>query len=495
MRTLLLHVGDEAVRAIVVEAVPGGWFDTVVDHRVVLGLGRALLRDGQIGEGRRQLVEETVRRLREAAFRSGVERTVARVDPALAGAADAHELLAGVRRAAGVAVAVPTPEEQALGAVVAAARALGSPHLRPVLELGDAHLRWSGRTPDGPVLGTVAAGIETLLAAHREPLAPAGRAAAAATVADLLRCPHVAALLTQVQDGQRLVVGGGATVALAEGILTRRWGGQRPFAEGTVLSRDELRELATAMAAAGPSGRLTLLEVEPSEADRVAVAVLLLDELTARLGTDGLVVTLTRNPDGDVLGALGLLEGDAPLDVVVAGLPTDLAGCDTFALRLFASLRDRLGLSDNDRELLARALALPGPTALSAHRRQARELLDNGLRGLDPDRLVELACLIRFRRGRLPGAHFAPYTRLPRIRRRAVDRLTGMLRLAIALDTIVDTAACDVRLAPDAVVVTIPPEQNVSSGGSWLSGIERLLGTAIVVRDRTARPSDIVGAG
>lgn len=496
MRTLVHHVGDDAVRAIVVETVPGGWFETVADHRVMLGLGRAVLRDGQVGEGRRQLTEETIRRLREAAFRSGVDRSVVSLDPALAAAADADDLIAGVRRAAGVEVVVRCPDEQALGMVVAAARALGSPQLRPALELGDTQLRWSARTEDGAALGTVAVGIETLLAEHPDPLTPAGRAAAAATVAELLRSPGVAALLPAVLDGGPLVVGGAAAVTLAEAVLTRRWGGQRPHAEGTRLTADDLHELGTTLQATGPAGRLTLPEVDPAESDRVAVALLLLTELTGRISSDGLVVTTARGHDGDVLAALGLLGGDAPLDAVAAVLPSELAGCDAFALRLFAALRDQLGLGDLDRELLARALTLPGAASLSAHRRQARELLDNGVRGLEPDRLVELACLVRFRRGRLPGAHFSPYTRLPRIRRRAVDRLTGILRLAIALDTVVDAGDCTVTVAPDRTVVTIPSDRSVSSGISWLSGIERLLGTAIVVRDApTAHPSDVVGTG
>lgn len=481
MRTLLLHVGDDAVRAIVVEAVPGGWFEVVAQHRVVLGLGRAIRRDGQLGEGRRELVEETVRRLREAAFRRGVDRTVATVTPALAGAADLEALLEGCTEVAGVEVVLRDPGEQAFGLIVAAARALGRQALCPVLELSDSQLRWCG-TIDGQTFeGNVAGGIDLLLTEHPDPLTAAGRAAAARTVAELLRCPGVVALLPEVPEGRPLVACGPAVVSLAETVLTRRWGGQRPHVEGTHVTGEDLRQLQHAVADAGPGGRLLLPEVDPAEGDRVTLAVLILHELTDRVGADGVVVTTADRHDAEVLAALELLSGAAPLDALSLAAGPSLVGCDAFAVRLFDALRDRFGLSDVDRDLLARSLSLPGSNLPSAHRRQARELLEQGVRGLDPDRLVELACLVRFRRGRLPGTHFSPYVRLPRIRRRVVERLVGMLRLAVALDAVVEADACAVALVDDGVVITVPEDRASSLSRHWLGGIERLLGSPVLL--------------
>ncbi len=169
MRTLILDVGSEALRAVVAELSTDRWFTAVAHHRVVLGLYLTARRDGIIGEGRLQLTEETVRRPREALFPFGVDRTVGNVDAGLAAAADVDDLVARCTRALGSPVHLRDAAEQARMLVVATAQSLMRPGIGSVVELLHHQVRWSGEVRCRVVHGCVRLGVDDLIGSDGDP--------------------------------------------------------------------------------------------------------------------------------------------------------------------------------------------------------------------------------------------------------------------------------------------------------------------------------------
>ena len=510
MRTLILDVGSAALRAVVAEPAPGGWFHRVADHRVVLGLQRTVRRDGSIGQGRLELTETTVRRAGEALFRFGVDHTVGAIDADLHSAADIDDLQIRCTRALGTPVRLRDRDEQARLMVLAAGRSLVRPTVRSVLELGDHQIRWSGVLDPRVVHGRVQLGIADLVGPGLDPFDTAGRNRTAQLVAWLLAEPGVPALLPGIPDGEPLLVSGPAVAGIAAAALHRRWGPQRPDVEGTHVTRAELQLLRTEFLARSPGEPLLVPGVDPAETDQVAAAVALVLELTGRVGADGIVVTCAELFHGEVLrtldaltpvhrpvGACSATTGpDAPMGPLAsAGCPASSTCAGSLAWlagQLFDQLVAVHALGPADRNLLDRAARLPELTPATvggaSHRRAARDLLDQGLRGLCPDQLVEVACLVRFQRGRPPGHHFPPYGRLPVGRRRAVDRLTALLRLAMGLDAGRDGAVERILVDVDPGLACIhvfgdgPMDLAIHTTRSCLPGIDRLLGIGVVVR-------------
>lgn len=492
MRTLILDVGSAALRAVVAEPAPGGWFRTVADHRVVLGLQRTIRRDGAIGPGRLELTETTVRRAHEALFRFGVDHTVGAIDADLVTAVDHAELQTRCTRALGSPVRLRCRDEQARLMVMAAGRALARPTITSVLEIADHQLRWSGVLDTRVVHGRVQLGVADLTGPGLDPFTSTGRDRTAQMVAWLLAEPGVPALLPGVPDGEPLVVSGAAAAGIAAAVLHRRWGPQRPHVEAAHVTRADLDALRAEFTARSVGERLLVPGIDPAEADQVAAAVALALELTGRVGADGVIVTCVEPFHGEVLRTLDAVTPIEPPAAAPAASDDHGETVARLAGELFDQLADVHGLGRRDRDLLQRAARLhdrgPLPGVGAPHRRAARDLLDHGLRGLCPDELVEVACLVRFQRGRAPGQHFPPYGRLSVDRRRAVERLTALLRLAMGLDAGRDGAVERILVDVDPGLACIhvfgdrPLDLAVHAARSSLPGIERLLGVSVVVR-------------
>jgi len=492
MRTLILDVGSTALRAVVAESAPGGWFSTVADHRVVLGLHRTIRRDGSIGQGRAELTETTVRRAREALVRFGVDQTVGAIDADLRNAADIDDLRIRCTRALGSPVRVRDRDEQARLMVMAAGRSLARPGITSVLEIGDHQIRWSGVLDARVVHGRVQLGVADLSEAGVDPFHAIGRDRTAQMVAWLLAEPGVPALLPGIPDGRPLVVSGAAVARIAAAVLHRRWGPQRPFVEATHVSRRDLEALRAELGARTSDARVLVPGIDPAQTDHVAAAVALVLELTGRVGADGIVVTCAELFHGEVLRTLDTAVAVAPPDAAPAAAADHGAVVARLTRELFEQLADVHGLGPRDLDVLQQAARLHDSDPISGggapHRRAARDLLDHGVRGLCPDQLVEVACLVRFQRGRAPGQHFPPYGRLPADRRGAVDRLTALLRLAIGLSAGRDGVVARILVDVDPGLACIhvfgerPLDLAVHATRSCLPGIERLLGVAVVVR-------------
>jgi exopolyphosphatase / guanosine-5'-triphosphate,3'-diphosphate pyrophosphatase len=450
MRTAVVEVGTGSLRAVVVEPDAGGWFRVLADQRVVLGLQRAVRRDGALGEGLLQLAEETARRLRERCFREGADVTVVHVAAGLRDASDLAELRHRIGVAIGAEVAVMDTVGESRALLRAVRHRTAPPVPTVVVDLGEHELRIIG----APGVHTGPPEIVRLLSGTRD-LLPTGavdpyhpavrghlRARVAALLGELAPVPVRASWPTLT---------GRPGNAMARAITTRRWGLGGPDHDGARLSVAELASFERELAGISQTERLLLPSVDPIDADLVGLAIVLVQAVIERLGAEGVVVSRAQVHDGLVLAALGEVDDPAedPRVQAVSAVAASSHGRSTarLAARLYEQLlahgllpgpRPDAGEADVDRRLLLDAAHLHDLAEEegigAAHRRGAAMLLEHGLRGYGPAELVEVASLVRFQRGRPPGQHFPPFARLPARRREALRRLTALLRLACALD-------------------------------------------------------------
>ncbi|MTV25174.1 hypothetical protein FTX61_07085 [Nitriliruptoraceae bacterium ZYF776] len=507
VRTAVVEVGNTACRVVVAETAGGGWFDVVAERTVVLGLERAVRRDGQLGAGLLQLTAETLRRLREVAFRSGARQLVATVGAVLERAADAEELHALAAEALGTPLRVLDTQRTAQATVTAVRRRLGWTGPLAILEPTDHHLRLTVQADPGAAVGPSAgclevhepaAGLRDLLPTGTvDPLHPAALGAFRhrldAATEDLPRRP----------GGARwLVLAGPSAEVLGRAAAGRRFGDDPPHPDGLRLSAHALTELESELLRTSQTQRLLLPGVDPADVDLVAATLLAVRHVVERLEVDGVVVTTVGMLEGLLIQHLGLPPPQDLRDASIGahGSPhgDHIAG---LAGQLFDQLHDHLDvvLDADDRALLVAASRLHevggDDREAAAHRRGARQLLTAGLPGVGPTELVELASLVRFRTGRAPGGHFAPYGRLAARRRRALAALTGLLRLACGLDRGHDGAVLGVHVEVDPDLVCVhalggeAAELDLALHGAraQIRVVGGLLGRPLVVRAAAVR--------
>jgi exopolyphosphatase/pppGpp-phosphohydrolase len=464
--TAVVDIGSSACRLVVAEATGDGWFRSAVDRRVVLGLARTVRRDGQLGAGLTRLLEETVRRSAEAAFRAGSGRIVASVDHEVVAGVDGAALLERLRAALGAPVEVASPSDEVAAARTAVAARLGPAAPSPLVEVTTDRIRVAG--DEGA--HSLPVGTRDLLPRSVDPLHPAAQQTLRSRLDALLIGSPVAAYAEGL-DAREAVLVGPPVVALARAAVGRRWGTPGPPVDGVRLSLAVLADLERELLHTSGTRRLLLPGLDPAEVDEVAVTTTVVGHLAAHLGLDGVVVSAVDAVEGRILRALH--GGEVPCQVgpreaaVAAHATAHGDQVAVLAGSLVDQVGDTLGLGGEDRDRLVTAARLhdlgrlEGPTGplpaagAAVHRRGAEVLLSRGLPGVGPDELVELACLVRFQRGRAPGPHFAPYGRLPARRRRAIDRLTALLRVACGLDAGEDgvVVAVHVDVDPDLLCV------------------------------------------
>lgn len=445
MRTAALDVGGTACRVVVAEATSAGGMRVLLDRPVILGLTRTLRRDGAFGVGLRQLVVETVRRLSEAAFAAGADRTLVGIAPELHAAADLEELrdeLAG-HLGARPSLRHETEERDLLAAGVA--EALGTADLPPLLDLGPRQLRLLGA--DVGRVAVVPCGVRDLVPSHVDPLHPA----AVATLRDRAR-GAVGALPRP--GGDEVVLIGEAARLVGGALLARRYGERPPAVRGLRASAAALGALEDDLLATPTTQRLLLPAVDPAVVDDLAATLTVLRAASVHLEVARVTFVDVSPAEASVQACLV----DAPPDTARARA---VAAVATPRSRSVAALVDRLGAVlatelDLDADDVRRTVdaALLGDRGTVApgvvrHRSAARELVTSGLPGVGPEEIVELACLVGARAGRLTGPRQPLFGRLPAGRRRAVARAAGVLRLAAAMAGDGDrTPPLDLRLRP-----------------------------------------------
>src|SRR5699024_6066033 len=110
----------------------------------------------------------------------------------------------------------------------------------------------------------------------------------------------------------------------------------------------------------------------------------------------------------------------------------------SLALQLFDALRNKLGLSDNDRELLEYASLMHDIGYHISHRKHHKHALylirNADLRGFREDEIHVMSNVARYHRRSTPKKRHKRYRKLSNPLRKKVKQLSGILRIAGGMD-------------------------------------------------------------
>ncbi len=220
-----------------------------------------------------------------------------------------------------------------------------------------------------------------------------------------------------------------------------------------VVSFDALAELAKRLTGLDEKERAKLPGISEQRADAIHLGAVLLTELLEGVGAEEIVLCDASLRDGVVLDFLdrhgaGFQVRPHVTDVrrrSVVELARKYGRDDPherhiakLALALFDQTRDLHGLGDRERELCEFAALLHGiGTQLSfpGRERHARYIIRHSqLRGFTDEEIELLGLFVRYHRGERPKKKHPGMSELDGAERRVVQIVSGLLRVAVALD-------------------------------------------------------------
>lgn len=500
MRVAIVEVRSSTVRSVVAETTVGG-HRRVMDRTVGVGLSHALgaPADAPAVDGTADVLRETVRRLHEAHRRMGVLSVAMHVDPALVADPVVGRLVEEAATTLGAArlPETSTHEAAALDRAVAARGVVTDGHTL-LVELDRTVLRVA------LVIDRRVAAVHRTTVRDLRDLAVAVRGeerddwlelAVAVVTPMLADLPDLSAIRP------RVVIAGPPAIALGRVVASQRWRRSLRAADRVPVG---VADLLAVIRGQGLDADLRGAGTVASDLPLAAGAAVVTAGLLTVTGTEWVEVTDADRTEGyllDLLGPAGPRRLATCL-LEVVGEPTPHARqVARLAVELFDGLGPALGLDAQDRDVLA-AAALVHDIARAEgpghHRRGGDRVLGLPIRGVPPATLIEVASLVRSQRGRPPGSHVPAFLRLSPPRRRVVEQLVALLRLAIGLDEGDDGCVFRLRITvedhPGAVdAATQPPLVCVDVLGRELDLVlygargqaryaEQVLGVRLVVR-------------
>ncbi len=461
MRVAAIDVGTNSVHLLVVDIDSRGEVSIVEKARRQVELGRG-------GSGMERIAPAAFRRGLEAigAFAAAVrslevDHVTAAATSAVREAANGKEFRDTVKEQTGIHVRVISGLEEArlvyLGVRSDLDFASGPAML---LDLGGGSLEWVLACPspaDNPASGLLASG--TLPLGHI-------RLSSSLLTTDPISSDEISTVRREVsahsealiaaarQHGVGTVVGTSGAIRTLARMATLARGEPRPAQRhGILMSTDELGELVERMTGRKRSWLDDLPGMDPRRRHTLPAAAVVTHAVLECLGAAGLVTSGRSLRDGLIQdwilqngGVISRRDGatgprDRAVLAVIERFGVELSHAEQvvrFATALFDGTRELHDLGDDDRLLLQHAARLHDVghhIAGEDHNRHGEYLLRHTpLYGFTAPEIEVLCQLVRYHRGSLPKRRHSAYGSLPRVDRRRVRILAGMLRLADALD-------------------------------------------------------------
>lgn len=432
MGRTVIEIGDGGVHLLVARITGARGLEPLTDEWRPLRITAAVERDGG-SHGIADLLVETVRRLARRARDIDGEPPRCLVTGVLA--TTDGDLIAQLVDAAGSPPHLVTGEDHARLSFLGATAGIRD-HSAPVvlIDLGAQHLRLMlGRDGEVSWAREVDLGADALIGALG--IADAVDEPTAERLGSLIRerLRAAAAPLHHRSRAWRCVASGQLVRHLAAAIARARGGGPPPAARPTVLSFPEFLDART--------------RFEPDGSLLGTVAAAVIAEVADAIGVDDVTYSGWGVREAAVLEEAGArpTRGREARRRAVRSLAKAVASdrphadhVARLAVRLFDVTAPLHDMDVHDRELLEHAARLHDVGAsispAARHRLGAAFLQGAVLPGFSDEDLAVLTCLVRFHKGPAPSIGDRPFAELSPPRRRDIDRLASLLRVADGLD-------------------------------------------------------------
>ncbi len=445
----IVDMGSNAIRMLILEAVPGGTVRLLENHRVPLRLGGEVFRSGRIAADTLTELVDAFRRFRATCDRLQVAHVRAIATAAVREARNRDQVLERIRTQTGIEVEVITGTQEAL----LLARAV-----RTVLPLTDGNSLLADLGGGSVEVVLLQQDQVTMADSYRLGSLRLLRAANEANGdGDLLDLLHrhvrgvekrIAARLGGTRIDRCVATGGNV-----ETLCDLAGGGTAAKKQGVDwLPLDDLERVVRELAAFSPVERTARWGLKPDRADTIVPAGVVYARLGRIAGQDGLLVPRVGIKDGlvqEVLaGHLAAFSAADHEDVVLAScralghrLRYEADHAETvltLARQIFDQTLELHGLDRRARVLLEAAALLHDVGAAVAnhgHHKHSHYLIRNSeLVGLTDDEREQVALVARYHRRATPQPDHPEFGVLRRKDRLVVERLAALLRVADALD-------------------------------------------------------------
>jgi len=454
MRIAAIDIGTNSLHMVIAEADRRGSFQVLDRERDMVRLGAGSLESGRLSAEVMRTALQVLARYRRIAEIHRVDKVLAVATAAVRGAKNGERFLERIGRSTGIwPKAIPGEEEARLVYL----SCLHSIHLEGrralVMDLGGGSLELaigSGRRLDHAISERL--GVIRLMDkfVRTDPISARDERRIVAAVRR-----RIAPLAERIsREKLQMAVGCSGTILALGAMAAQQETGEEP--EGLhhrVVRAAAIHALRKRLVALDLRGRLRVPGMDPSRADLIVAGAIVLDTVLERLGVSQLTLsewalregvlldyiqghprTLARAsdyPDVRRRSVVALTErwrSDQPHARHVAGL----------ALQLFDATQPLHRLPRSDRALLEYAALLHGVGHHISHSRHDRHtyyLVRHGdLRGFEPEEIDLIALIARYHRRGKPRTGKPEIARLSRRARRCLRLLSGILRLADALD-------------------------------------------------------------
>ncbi len=454
MKLAAIDIGSNSIHMIVAEASGGQSFEVIDREKEMVFLGRSVFEHGRLTEEATERGLGAIQKLHKLAMRHGVTEIRAVATSATREADNGGEFLYAIAERTGITPQVISGAEEARYIYLSVRNAIDlSQRSALVLDIGGGSVEAVVGDARAMRLGrSLKLGVQRLRAQF-------GRGDALSKKEKKELEEHVRGLAERALSDARaakfdLVVGTSGTI-LALGQAAHRLAGHAPWTSvtGQVVKLQDLRELADRLVAAPPEQRSQIGGIDAARTDSIHVGGVLLYTLLELAKVDrftlcdaalreGLLLDYLQS-SADAIRAFEVVSDIRRHSVLELAARCGQSGphperVADLALSLFDQLRELHGLDDDDRRLLEHGAILHDigqHIGYERHEHHAAYIIRNGdLRGFSALEREQLALIARYHRKARPKRRDVEFGALPPKRRRAVEVLSGIVRLADGLD-------------------------------------------------------------
>ena len=447
-RIAAIDIGSNSIRQIVADVTHAGGIQVVDEMKAAPRLGAGLGTSGTLTDESMDRAVEALQRMATLARQLGAVRIEAVATSAVRDAANAVDFLERVRRDTGLKIRVLDGEEEArLSYRSAIAHFDLGVGRSVVMDIGGGSLELA-LSAEGIIERLQSLPLGALRLSERF-LSDGRGGKRVKKLRKFVREEIRVSIPVRDWRGAQLIGSGGTFTNLAGMYLARQGIATARNVHAAQIPRSEVEHILDVLDAMTPDERRTVAGLNPERADIIVAGLAVAAEVMARIEARELIVSRYGIREGLLLEAARVAPvvadpGNARERSVLEFAqrchyePLHAKQVQRLALRLFDALGSRLGLTSEDRQVLADAALMHDVgyhISYERHHKHAYHLIVHAeLLGVPPTEQVLVANVARYHRGAVPRKRHRNYGALDRPLRKRIKRLAAILRVADGFD-------------------------------------------------------------